>query len=542
MKKVTTLFLFLVLLLAFKSFAQKVKVKKGKILVDGIEVGIIEDIDKSNIIYSVNDLSGKELFLVDVDIAEDSTRPFEFNWMTITSKDYAQVNVVDYSMISMSLSHRKIIAEILTKTYGIFSANGLNRNKVAEFFNEKRTSKYKETATGNARPAMEGLNEGFDGKIRIKDNNVLFDKKVIAKIEQDDYKYTFSSSSTKDKIIVENMSATLADTGEELNWLKVSDNKGRGTEVKMEFLAGNMKDSRAIAILLSEKYNVITVNGIENLDEFFSVKRKNLTAEYKILFEQAKESYLKEEAQIKYRIVEKGVELLGNLDRGVIYSKEGSKKYGTVESIVGIYPTNPNFFIRILDNRNGQIAIIEPLPDSKEFSLKAYNGRVYKVQIEGDAAFRATKYYRSIVIALSGKGLDNGIELGIEDGKIKDIEGYYRINKEVGNILNEQGYVLNSKGKKIQGLITLYFKHIPLPLGVKDLELNYPTARVNGRKTGNTFRFARSIGSAGSTRKARDGAGFCIFLDGGGEKCYRGKKLGSAKYGFVVVDSLVNKN
>lgn len=402
MKNISSVLLVLFMAVSFVGFGQKVKVKKGKIFVDGTEVGIIEALDKKAIKYAVKDLSGVELFLVDVDIAEGSTRPFEFNWMTVSSEDFPQVNVVDYSMLSMSLSHPKIIAEIFTKTYGVFSINGLDREKVAEFFSIQRTSKYK--------------------------------------------------------------------------------------------------------------------------DEVISVE--------------AEEPAEKRE-EIKYVIKEERRGSLGSdIKKAIISSFDGEIKYGTVEYLKSVVPTNSKFYIKVLDNDNQRIAMFTPDSENNAFSLKGYNKINVKSSLEGDTQFLKSKLFNSILSELVANGLENGIVYGVLKGREQDIEDYYRLNKEAGNILNESGYMLSSSGEKLQGFVTLYFKSIALPLGVEDLELKYPTAKVNGRKMGLEFRFTRVEGAAGSTYKSRDNRGFCVYLENGGDKCFVGKKLGTAEYGFVETDAL----
>ncbi len=548
MKKQTKIFITLFLGVFLCGYAQKVKVKKGKILVDGVEVGIIEAVDKKNIIYTVKDLSGKELLKVDADVAEGSTRPFEYNWMTVSSKDYPQVNVVDYSMISMSLSHPKIIAEILTKTYGIFSAKGIDDEKIAEFFSIKRTSKYKEDATGSGGVVMDGIDEGFEGKIRVKGKDVLFDKKVIANMVQDDHKYAFIASNTKDKLYVEYLSTPLAGSDEILRWLVVSDNQDRQTEVKMEYLSGNIKNSRAIAELLAEKYNLLTVNGIENLDAFFNVERKSLTEEYRTIFNEAKEAYAKAEGLIKFRIEEEGIRersSLSELEKGLIISKEGDKKLGTVESLKGVYPTDPKFNIKVWDKSKGLIAKVITFEgaNKKEFTLVGYDNKKHKIILEGDTKFNKSGLYKSLSKILVDNGYGNAVEFGIVRAKEMAIEEFYAKTKEAGNLRYAPGYVLynGKKGvKKIGGYITLYFKQIPIPEGVEDIEEGrIMNSNVDGKRLGTVFRFQEVKGiQTGTLYKARDNKGFCIYLEDGDEKCYVGKKLGTAKYGFVETAEL----
>ena len=528
------------------SIAQKVKVKKDKVLVDGTEVAMIVALDKKEIKYVIKDLAGEELFEVDVDIAEGSTRPFEFNWMTISSQSYPQVNVVDYSMLSMSLSHPKIIAEILTKTYGMFTQDGVDSNKIAEFFDAARTSKFKEDATGSGAADMANLDDGFNGKVRVKKDQVLFDKEAVAKVKVNDGVYTFSSLDGKNTFKVDFFVAELAGKGETLKWLAVSDKK-RKSEIKMEYLSGNTSDVNALAKLLAEKYNIITANGIENLDEFFGVARKNLTEEYRVIFNEAKEAYLKAERSITFKIEEEDLKrksIISDIEIGLISSKEGEKRLGTVETLKGVNFNAPNFYVNVIDKSNDLVAKITAMPDAekKEFFLVGYDNKRHTINIDGDTQFSKSTFYRSLAKILVENGYGNAVEFGVVRAKEMAIEEYYAKSAEAGNLLAASGYMLTSKREKRNGLITLYFKYIPIPDGVKDNEENTTLARVDGNKTGKQFRFQSALGTDGSTYKARDNRGFCVYLDGGGEKCYVGKKLGTADYGFVETDALVPGN
>ncbi|TDT46385.1 hypothetical protein CLV90_0435 [Maribacter spongiicola] len=552
-----TIIILLIMFFCFNSFAQKVKIKKGKILLDNIEVGVIEAINKSEIVYSFKDLSGNELLKADVDIANGSTRPFEFNWMTITSNNYSQVNTVDYSMLSMSLSHPKIIAEILIKTYGLYDGNGFRQDKIDQFFSQPRTSKYKEDATGNGGSDISGLDEGFGGKIKVKDNQVLFDKVPVAIVKINNGVYTYTSLKDNKKLKVDFYVAELAGTDETLKWLAVSENKRR-SEIKMEYLSGSARDENAITQLLSKKYNLITLNGIENVDEFFKVDRKNLTEEYRTMFNEAKESYILAENSIKYKIIEEGIRersALSSIEKGIIYNKEDDKILGTVESLKGVNANSAEFYVKIYDTDKRLVANIISLPDSdkNEYILKGYDSNMHIVNLEGDMQFSKQTFYRNLSKVLIEYGYDFALDNGVEQAMIRDerialeakqkiIDDFEFQSKAAGNLRRAPGYVIMSskKGKKIGGYITLYNKTIPLPEGVEDLEEGRMFGdRIDGKKLGEYFRFEQYIeAKTGMLKKARDGGSFCLYLQDEAEKCFAGKKLGTATYGFVPVDSL----
>jgi len=452
-------------------FSQKVKVKKGKIIVDGVEVGIIEAEDKKEIKYAVKDLTGKDLFKVDVDIAEGSTRPFEFNWMTISSEDYPQVNVVDYSMISMSLSHPKIIAEILTKNYAIFSKDGLNNDKVAEFFAAKRFSEYKEKATGNGGVDMVGQNEGFDGKIKIKKNQVLFDKKAIANIKNEDQGiYLFTSLDGSEKLTIKYFSLYIHEEFDE-KWLEIIDTQNRSSEVKMEYLSisGGLNQKKGIIELLSEKYNLLTENGIENLDAFYAVKRIKLSKGYQAKYDEIQKSKNERAKSLEARLADFKVDEDGN----IFATKDENKIGRIVIENKSIQNTGGNRNLMVIGDINDKVIGKFEGTDASNYKATMFDKKELNFNskvISPDS--NKKEFYEEVVLFTIIAGYDNVLEYSIQDYLEKEkeiaIKEYNAKKAKSPNFYGQNGHVIDEEGKKWEGKISLEFEEIKNPSSSDD--------------------------------------------------------------------------
>ncbi|MBU2948216.1 hypothetical protein [Zobellia uliginosa] len=446
--------------------AQKVKVKKDKILVDGTEVGIIEAIDKKEIKYAIKDLAGAELFEVDVDIAPGSTRPFEYNWMTISSKDYEQVNVVDYSMISMSLSHAKIIAEILTKTYFIFSAEGINKEMIADFFAEQRTSKYKEDATGAGGLDMANQGEGFNGKVKVKKGEILFDKNAVAQLKNvGDGLYVFSALDGSEKLNVKYFSLYI-DQVFDKKWLEITDSKNRMAEVKMEYVStwSGLNLEKGITELLAKKYNLITESGIENLDVFYAVDRIKLSdgflEEYNTIQAERMERVKNVEARLaQFRVNEAGKISMSNDGSNAGYFTTNGKPIqatGGIRNLMALADVNDKVIAKFegVDASNYKVTTF----DKKQYE---FNSKTFRPDGNEKEFFEEALLF--IIIAGYDDALEYSIQGSLNNQREIAADKYEEDKANSSNIYNNKGYVIDKDGKKWEGTLTIEFEKFENP-------------------------------------------------------------------------------
>lgn len=136
------LIFLLVVAFSFAGFSQKIKIKKGKVLLDKVESAYIDEISSQAYQYSY--LDGKKpafsVKLVSKKISDTLTK----QWIEVTSGDGSKKTEVEYEILSFSFSMKKILTDLMMKKYKLIAKGGINSDNVTAFFNEERPSISKE--------------------------------------------------------------------------------------------------------------------------------------------------------------------------------------------------------------------------------------------------------------------------------------------------------------------------------------------------------------------------------------------------------------
>jgi hypothetical protein len=128
--------LLLLLLLPAITFGQKIKTKKDKVLFDDKEVCILKNVGQD---YEFSSLDGTKQFTARYNgLMED--KQVTYQWLTVTSPDGSQVSEVPYEVLQTSFSATNIIIRLLSQKYGLIDMNGINQQKLQEFFSVQRES------------------------------------------------------------------------------------------------------------------------------------------------------------------------------------------------------------------------------------------------------------------------------------------------------------------------------------------------------------------------------------------------------------------
>lgn len=122
----------------------------------------------------------------------------------------------------------------------------------------------------------------FGQKIKVKKGIVTFDKKEVAKVNDDTrnfYKFSTLQGEKAFDVAFKGMSASNL---EGFQWLELTSTDGKVTEVPYEVLMTSFSVTKLIIKLLSEKYELITMDGIDmaKVNEFFAVEREKLSDKY----------------------------------------------------------------------------------------------------------------------------------------------------------------------------------------------------------------------------------------------------------------------
>lgn len=122
----------------------------------------------------------------------------------------------------------------------------------------------------------------FGQKIKVKKGIVTFDGKEVAKLDteiRDNYKFSTLKGEKAFDVVFKGMSANNL---EGFQWLEMTSADNKKTEIPYEVLMTSFSVSKLVIKLLSEKYELITTNGIDmtKVDEFFAVEREVLSDKY----------------------------------------------------------------------------------------------------------------------------------------------------------------------------------------------------------------------------------------------------------------------
>ena len=380
-------------------------------------------------------------------------------------------------------------------------------------------------------------------KVKVKKEQVLIDGVAVAKFEEPvklNYIITSLDNSTKINVIYKILKITEEVTKQ---WLIVSDESGeRKTEVEMEFFTFSMNLKKLTAELLIKKYPIITTNGIENLDEFFSEDRPNLTEEFNGLL--SNQAGIEKEARAisaslnidtdSRRIFE------GNVPYTTSVVDDREREKGSYENLIATYsyttPSgsfNPVFSVYDLDNHKVAIATINVF---NEISVNLpYEERQFTYNAKTKLTQSSSEYQKAeFVKELIGWLYVNEVPLGnqMNNEKAQAIEAknevaqskYEEAKANSSNLYDVEGYVIDEEGIKYEGTITMIWEDIPNP---NDNTQIGTIIDLDGDSLGK-FVQIKYLNENEKSRfkqfKSKDGVSFYVKNGDGSETHYKGNK------------------
>ena len=320
---------------------------------------------------------------------------------------------------------------------------------------------------------------GFSQKVKVKKDEVLFDGVAVAKVEEPaqlDYIFTSLDGSNSIKVNYKYLKIT-----EELTnkWLIVSDANGeRKTEIEMEFLSFTMNLKKATAELLAKKYNIITTNGIENLDDFFSTERPSLTDKNNALISQKN---VKEQEAWNQNF---NVDYIGKkiFEGPIPYSTspvDNYKRDKNYENLIGYYNITPKssssttsdiYTIYDYDEPNGQEIATAYVDVTDETSVRlvrektSFNYKTKVSPLKNSSQTREKEFVEELVshLYINNIILNEKTKAIAAEKKLAWADYEERIATS-SNLYDVEGYVVDKDGTKYEGTITMIWEYIPTP-------------------------------------------------------------------------------
>ncbi|QTD39023.1 hypothetical protein JL193_07175 [Polaribacter batillariae] len=115
--------------------AQKVKIKKGTILLDKKPTAKVSSPFRDH--YEFSTLNGEKVFEVDLKGADNGTEEI-YHYLEIKSANSTQKAQIEYEVLITSFKVERIIAHLLTVKYKVFTNNGINKEALQKLFQENK--------------------------------------------------------------------------------------------------------------------------------------------------------------------------------------------------------------------------------------------------------------------------------------------------------------------------------------------------------------------------------------------------------------------
>lgn len=135
MKK--SILLWLSILAFTSSFAQKIQVKKDKIIFDKAEVATVKEAFRNHL--DIGTLAGEKRFSVEYKGLSANEMQM-YNWLEVTSADGKQKTEIPYEVLITAFNSDRVIVYLLAVKYNLITDKGINEEALKTFFDTPRES------------------------------------------------------------------------------------------------------------------------------------------------------------------------------------------------------------------------------------------------------------------------------------------------------------------------------------------------------------------------------------------------------------------
>ena len=294
---------------------------------------------------------------------------------------------------------------------------------------------------------------GVAQKIKVKKGIVSFDGTDVAKVDDDvrnNYKFSTLKGEKAFDVVFKGMSANNL---EGFQWLELTSADGKVTEIPYEVLMTSFSVTKLIIKLLSEKYELITMNGIDmaKVDEFFAVEREVLSDKYAKAVVSAKADEAERQATVgRYNpfVKDDGTILFGG--------STGTKIAGRA------YYSDNTYTVKDLDGIT--IGTAKGCSTCTDVDAKTYTDEEFKFDY-GSRTMMTGRFSRSFAQIFVEELLGRGYELQHEAKayKARLHDERVKIAKENSvNLYGVDGYVQEEDGTKYSGTVYAIFEKLEI--------------------------------------------------------------------------------
>lgn len=365
----------------------------------------------------------------------------------------------------------------------------------------------------------------FSQSIKIKKDILLFDKIEVAILKElggDEYEFSTLNGTKQFTVKYQGLSEG---TTVLYQWLTVKSADGSKTsEIPYEVLQTSFNSTKIIVRLLSEKYGLIDMKGInqQKLQEFFDTPRENLSERYTKAVVVAKEEakVAQEQYAAKVGAVRPFVKNDGTVVSG---GSNGTKIIGKVAPISNYTFMGNNGPIEVYD-LDGILVASAELVDNVDNDLNVTLFNDNKFSYRAKRRYTATDnnlFLTQLVEELVVRDITLGHQAKSYRNRLHN-EKVALAKERSGNLYNVKGYAIDDKGKKYTGTLTALFEK----LDVNQTGDNQVVDAIDNYGKKVTVSYKNEKGRDRSTTlTASDGTRFCVINSDGSETCFIGMKV-----------------
>ncbi|MEM9362397.1 MAG: hypothetical protein AAGA43_07175 [Bacteroidota bacterium] len=390
----------------------------------------------------------------------------------------------------------------------------------------------------------------YSQKVKVKKDVILIDKQETPlrvtenKIENNTI-YTFTDSGTGEVFLKVDYVLDEINESNKYEWLVLSkEGVDFENEVDMEYVSFTLNYRKAIAEFLMKRLNFFDASGQVNKDvisDYFSEERERESKEeYEQLVSQEREAGAKF-AQTSSLGIAIDPDYKRIFRGGIPYTSSSvddrKRNAEVVENMIGSYRfSNPTtLVVRDLDNVKigtitqdafGVVTIVSQLltsPITYETRNRFSPTDKYGTK---DFLIEAVRWLHARGVEL-GHSAKEAVALANAEIKAEAQEAYEEAKASSSNFYNKKGYVIDEKGMRYEGEVTMLFDDIPDP---NNPESGGTMVNLNGSELGRKVKVAyvnEKDKKRIKTVSAKSGVRFCVFEDDGQETWFEGIKVKS---------------
>ena len=357
--------------------------------------------------------------------------------------------------------------------------------------------------------------------VKVKKEIISLDNIEVGKIKSPYRNFWDFTDLNDKKLFSVKYAGASANSTETFTWLEIeSSDKSEKAFIPYEVLVTAFNVDRIIAHLLIVKYNIYNNKGIDNiaLDKLFKENTEDLSIKYGKIVSEAKAGEEIKNSEVQAIKTEYAPKVSN--DGTISFTRPRNRIVGSVTTQQCNIANTKSPCIKLYDLNNSFIAAVYPSTSINTSTVETYKGEIFTFKSHTSPVTTPLPHAEMLLPELINKGYLFGYQQQAEAQRLHNTKVRQAIN-ESENIYNQQGYVIDDKGNKIEGYISIAFQ-------ILDVNRTGNVLPATGPDNFGKTVYIKYINEKNKERiasfKARENVTFCIKKDGT-EVCYEGMQV-----------------